>query len=81
MKMNDPERSQFLISRPRVPTDEAARFVETRVIMPGQNDAVYSERRGNFVTLQEGKREEQIRSAYTSLRKVTWQALILSLTR
>ncbi|KAI0874100.1 hypothetical protein GGS24DRAFT_460595 [Hypoxylon argillaceum] len=58
--MNDPERSQFLISRPRVPTDEAARFVETRVIMPGQNDAVYSERRGNFVTLQEGKREEQI---------------------
>ncbi|KAJ8124068.1 hypothetical protein ONZ43_g127 [Nemania bipapillata] len=58
--MNDPERSQFLVERPRVPTDEAALFVETRVVVPGQSDAVYSERRGDFVTLQEGKREEQI---------------------
>ncbi|KAI1130702.1 hypothetical protein F5Y10DRAFT_262851 [Nemania abortiva] len=58
--MSDPERSQFLISRPRVPTNEAARFVETRVVVSGQSDAVYSERRDSFVTLQQGKREEQI---------------------
>ncbi|KAI0812813.1 hypothetical protein GGR55DRAFT_637974 [Xylaria sp. FL0064] len=58
--MDDPERSQFLVSRSRVPTDEAARFVEARVVVSRQSDAVYSERGGNFVTVQEGKREEEI---------------------
>ncbi|KAI0548227.1 hypothetical protein F4679DRAFT_551685 [Xylaria curta] len=58
MKMS--ERSQYLISRPRVPIDAAARFVETRLVASGQSDAVYSERGGNFVTVHQGKREEQI---------------------
>ncbi|RWA05709.1 hypothetical protein EKO27_g9392 [Xylaria grammica] len=58
--MDNPERSQFLISRSRAPTDEAARFVETRLVVSGQSDAIYSERGGNFVTVQEGRREEQI---------------------
>lgn len=39
----------------------AARFVETRILAPNQSDAVYSERGGNFVTMERGKEEEQIR--------------------
>ncbi|KAI1734073.1 hypothetical protein F4680DRAFT_365004 [Xylaria scruposa] len=58
--MNSSERSQYLISRPRVPIDAAARFVETRIVASGESDAVYSERGGNFVTVQQGEREEQI---------------------
>ncbi|KAI0427952.1 hypothetical protein F5Y09DRAFT_314759 [Xylaria sp. FL1042] len=58
--MDGPDRSQFLISRSRVPTDEAARFVEARVVLSGQSDAVYSERGGNFVTVQEGEKQEKI---------------------
>ncbi|KAI0183505.1 hypothetical protein EV127DRAFT_446927, partial [Xylaria flabelliformis] len=58
--MNTSDRSQYLVSRSRVPIDAAARFVETRIVTSGQNDAVYSERGGNFVTVQQGKREEQI---------------------
>ncbi|KAI0453850.1 hypothetical protein F5B21DRAFT_478091 [Xylaria acuta] len=58
--MDNLERSQFLMSRARTPIDAAARFVETRIVASGQSDAVYSERGGNFVTVQQGKREEQI---------------------
>ncbi|KAI8631370.1 hypothetical protein F5Y19DRAFT_425982 [Xylariaceae sp. FL1651] len=58
--MGEPDRSQFLISRSRMPTDEAARFVENRITISNQPNTIYSERSGNFVTLQEGKREEQI---------------------
>ncbi|KAI1328143.1 hypothetical protein F5Y16DRAFT_166596 [Xylariaceae sp. FL0255] len=58
--MAEPERAQFLMARPRVPTDEAARFVENRVIVASQPDAIYSERSGRFITLEEGKDEERI---------------------
>lgn len=49
-----------------MPVDPAARFVETRIVVSGQDDAVFSERGGNFVTVEQGKREEQIRSANVS---------------
>jgi hypothetical protein len=61
--MNHQERFQFLLSRPQLPTDEAARFVETRIAVPSQLNALYSERSGNFVTVEQGRKEEQIRSA------------------
>ncbi|KAI0157022.1 hypothetical protein GGR57DRAFT_78043 [Xylariaceae sp. FL1272] len=57
--MMEPERTQFLLTRPRVPTDDAARFVENRVVVQERPRAVYSERCGRFITLQEGQREEQ----------------------
>lgn len=59
--MNDLERTEFLVSRPRPPNDVAAQFVETRIIASGNSDAVYSEWGGNFVTVEQGKKEEQIR--------------------
>lgn len=59
--MNDLERTQFLVSRPRLLNDAAARFVETRIVASGNNDAVYSEWGGHFVTVEQGKKEQQIR--------------------
>ncbi|KAI1270113.1 hypothetical protein F5Y18DRAFT_367148 [Xylariaceae sp. FL1019] len=57
--MSEVERSEFLLSRPHVPIDDAARFVENSLVVQNQPPGVYSERCGKFITLQEGQREEE----------------------
>ncbi|KAJ9156115.1 hypothetical protein NKR23_g1372 [Pleurostoma richardsiae] len=54
------ERQEFLMSRARPPTSEAAVFVENRIAVPGQPPAVYVENLDRFTSIEEGKRQEQI---------------------
>lgn len=61
IQMDEIERQDFLSSRLRQPRSEAARFVETRVSIPGQPVPVYSERLDKFVTVEEATDQEHLR--------------------
>jgi hypothetical protein len=43
------QRDQLFTSRDRHPPNEAARYVENHVALPGRPRAVFSERKGDFV--------------------------------
>lgn len=54
-------RAVYLNSRARHPASEAVRFVENRIVVAGQSDAVYSEQLDEFVPVQEAVRQDRIR--------------------
>ncbi|ETS73822.1 hypothetical protein PFICI_14768 [Pestalotiopsis fici W106-1] len=54
------DRSEYLNSRPRHPPSEAIRFVETRMVVAGQPDAVYCESLDTYVSVPEAKKQDQI---------------------
>ncbi len=59
--MDSDERQEFLMSRARPPTNEAAVFIENRVLSLDQPAPVYLESHDRFVPVQEARREGQIR--------------------
>jgi hypothetical protein len=60
LTMEDDFNEQFRNSRPRRPTNEAAMFVENRVILSQQQPPIYAEQLDLFVPLEEGVRQRQI---------------------
>lgn len=55
------ERQDFLMSRVRHPTSEAAVFMENRVIVTKQQTPVYVESMNRFASVEEARKQEQIR--------------------
>lgn len=56
-------QEQFRNSRPQRLTNEAALFVENRIVLPQQQPPIYAEQLDQFVPLQEAIRQQQIRCA------------------
>jgi hypothetical protein len=56
-------QEQFRNSRPQRLTNEAAMFVENRIVLPQQQPPIYAEQLDQFVPLQEAVRQKQIRCA------------------
>jgi hypothetical protein len=59
--MQDPQRELFLSARDRHPPNEAARYVENNIALPGQLLPVFSERVNGFVFLDEARQEQEER--------------------
>ncbi len=59
--MDSDERGAFLMSRAHPPPNEAAVFVENRVLSPGRPAPVYIESLDRFGSIDEARRQEQIR--------------------
>jgi hypothetical protein len=57
-------QEQFRNSRPQRSTNEAAMFVENRIVLPQQQPPIYAEQLDQFVPLQEALRQQQIRYVY-----------------
>ena len=57
-------QEQFRNSRPQRLTNEAAMFVENRIVLPQQQFPIYAEQFDQFVPLQEAVRQQQIRCAH-----------------
>ncbi|KAF5717843.1 hypothetical protein FGLOB1_1951 [Fusarium globosum] len=57
--MQDPQRELFLSARDRHPPNEAARYVENNIALPGQPRPVFSERANGFVSLDEARQQQE----------------------
>lgn len=62
--MEENLQEQFRLSRPRRVVNEAAMFVENNIILARQQSPVYAEQLDQFVSVEEGITQQQIR--YTS---------------
>jgi len=60
-EMEIPLREQFQLSRPRVAVNEAAMFVENKIILTQQQSPVYASQLDRFVSVEEGIKQQQIR--------------------
>lgn len=61
LKMEAETREDYLRERNQHPKNPAARFIETKMVIPGQEVTAYSEQAGTFVTVEEATRHEKIR--------------------
>jgi hypothetical protein len=59
--MEDTLQEQFRLSRPRGVINEAAIFVENNIVLTRQQSPVYAEQLDQFVSFEEGIRQQQIR--------------------
>ncbi|KAF5720097.1 hypothetical protein FMUND_4381 [Fusarium mundagurra] len=57
--MQDPLRELFLSARDRHPPNEAARYIENNIALPGQPLPVFSEHANGFVSLDEARQERE----------------------
>ncbi|PNP81402.1 hypothetical protein FNYG_05208 [Fusarium nygamai] len=57
--MQDPQRELFLSARDRHPPNEAARYIENNIALPGQPLPVFSERVNGFVSLDDACQEQE----------------------
>ncbi|KAG5763463.1 hypothetical protein H9Q72_008453 [Fusarium xylarioides] len=57
--MQDPQRELFLSARDRHPPNEAARYIENNIALPGQPLPVFSEHANGFVSLDEARQEQE----------------------
>ncbi|KAF5572063.1 hypothetical protein FPANT_13377 [Fusarium pseudoanthophilum] len=57
--MQDLQRELFLSARDRHPPNEAARYIENNIALPGQALPVFSERANGFVSLDEARQEQE----------------------
>ncbi|KAK2053543.1 hypothetical protein LY76DRAFT_524392, partial [Colletotrichum caudatum] len=55
------DRARFLASRNRHPVNEAVVFMENRVTIPGKERPLFSEQKGELVSLNEALAREQAR--------------------
>ncbi|KPM38557.1 hypothetical protein AK830_g7978 [Neonectria ditissima] len=55
----DQQRELFLSSRDRHPPNEAVRYIESNIALPGEPLPVFSERSGGFVTLDEANQQRE----------------------
>jgi hypothetical protein len=62
--MEDNLQEQFRLSRFRRGVNEAAMFVENNIVLSRQKSPVYAEQLDQFVSVEEGIKQQQIR--YTS---------------
>lgn len=60
-------QEEFRLSRSRRVVNEAAMFVENRIVLAQQQSPVYAEQLDQFVAVEEGMRLQQIR--YNSSRR------------
>ena len=59
--MDNSLREQFRLSRRRVIDNEAAMFVESNIVLTGQQSPVYAAQLDRFVSVEEGLQQQQIR--------------------
>ncbi|KAF4447064.1 hypothetical protein F53441_9363 [Fusarium austroafricanum] len=57
--MQDHQRELFLGARDRHPANEAIRYIENNVALPGQPLPVFSERANGFVSLDEARQDQE----------------------
>ncbi|KAF5647841.1 uncharacterized protein FTJAE_1524 [Fusarium tjaetaba] len=57
--MQDLHRELFLSARDRLPSNEAARYIENNIALPEQPLPVFSERLNGFVSLDEARQEQE----------------------
>jgi hypothetical protein len=66
--MEENLQEQFRLSRPRRVVNEAAMFVENNIILARQQSPVYAEQLDQFVSVEEGITQQQIRYTSTPLK-------------
>lgn len=59
--MDATERGEFIRSRRHQPRNDAARFVENRVLVPGRLETAYCEQLDSFVEVQDAVKHQRIR--------------------
>jgi len=59
--MENSPREEFRLSRPRIIDNEAAMFVENKIVLTGQQSPVYAAQLDRFVSVEEGFKQQEIR--------------------